>query len=85
MTALPFPPVQRSCPPPRRQRGGMSVTMMLLMVGLVGMLGLVEIGYLYWAKRDVQRSPTCPRWRVRNAWTCARPTAPTTPPRAATR
>jgi uncharacterized membrane protein len=39
----------------RRQRGGMSVTMMLVMVGLLGMLGLIEIGYLYWAKRDVQK------------------------------
>lgn len=38
-----------------RQRGGMSVTMMLVMLGLVTMLGLVEIGYLYWAKRDVQK------------------------------
>lgn len=39
----------------RRQHGGMSVTMMLLLMGLVGMLGLVEIGFLYWAKRDVQK------------------------------
>lgn len=38
-----------------RQHGGMSVTMMLIMVGLVTMLGLVEVGYLYWAKRDVQK------------------------------
>lgn len=42
-------------PPACRQRGGMSVTMMLVMLGLVTMLGLVEIGYLYWAKRDVQK------------------------------
>ncbi len=50
-------PVTRSLPTPTpyRQRGGMSVTMMLVMVGLLGMLGLVEIGYLYWAKRDVQK------------------------------
>ena len=47
----PHPP----CATPARQRGGMSVTMMLLMLGLVAMLGLVEIGYLYWAKRDVQK------------------------------
>lgn len=39
----------------RRQRGGMSVTMMVIMVALVAMLGLVEVGYLYWAKRDVQK------------------------------
>lgn len=44
-----------SCPR-RAQRGGMSVTMMLVMVGLLGMLGLIEIGYLYWAKRDVQKT-----------------------------
>lgn len=48
-----------ACQPPfvprRTQRGGMSVTMMLVMLGLVGMLGLIEIGYLYWAKRDVQK------------------------------
>lgn len=45
--------------PPRtltfRQRGGMSVTMMLVMAGLVTMLGLVEVGYLLWAKRDAQK------------------------------
>ncbi len=39
----------------RRLRGGMSVTMMLVLLGLVGMLGLVEVGYLYWAKRDAQK------------------------------
>lgn len=38
-----------------QQRGGMSVTMMLVMLGLVMMLGLVEIGFLYWAKRDAQK------------------------------
>lgn len=44
-------------PRPSRQRlrGGMSVTMMLVLLGLVGMLGLVEVGYLYWAKRDAQK------------------------------
>ncbi|WP_312320590.1 TadG family pilus assembly protein [Stenotrophomonas sp.] len=45
----------RPCVHHRAQRGGMSVTMMLVMVGLLGMLGLIEIGYLYWAKRDVQK------------------------------
>lgn len=40
---------------PHRQRGAMSVTMLLVMIGLVAMLGLVEIGYLYWAKRDAQK------------------------------
>jgi uncharacterized membrane protein len=28
---------------------------MLMLAGLVAMLGLVEIGYLYWAKRDTQK------------------------------
>lgn len=45
--------------PPRtlafHQRGGMSVTMMLVLVSLVAMLGLVEVGYLLWAKRDAQK------------------------------
>ncbi|KRG73423.1 hypothetical protein ABB28_10875 [Stenotrophomonas chelatiphaga] len=40
---------------PHPQRGAMSVTMLLVMIGLVAMLGLVEIGYLYWAKRDAQK------------------------------
>ncbi|WP_313435658.1 TadG family pilus assembly protein [Stenotrophomonas sp.] len=38
-----------------RARGGMSVTMMLVMIGLVAMLGLVEIGFLFWAQRDAQK------------------------------
>lgn len=38
-----------------RPRGGMSVTMMLVMIGLLAMLGLVEIGFLFWAKRDAQK------------------------------
>ncbi|KAG1534402.1 hypothetical protein G6F50_015574 [Rhizopus delemar] len=33
----------------------MSVTMMLVMLALLAMLGLVEIGYLFWAKRDAQK------------------------------
>ena len=36
-------------------RGGMSVTLMLVMLGLVAMIGLVEIGFLFWAKRDAQK------------------------------
>lgn len=39
----------------RRPRGGMSVTLMLVMLALLAMLGLVEIGYLFWAKRDAQK------------------------------
>jgi uncharacterized membrane protein len=38
-----------------RQAGSMAVNMMLMLVGLVGMLALVEVGYLYWAKRDTQK------------------------------
>lgn len=38
-----------------RPRGGMSVTMMLVMIALLAMLGLVEIGFLFWAKRDAQK------------------------------
>src|ERR1700754_1542536 len=37
------------------QGGSMSITMLLLLLGLVAMLGLAEIGYLYWAKRDTQK------------------------------
>jgi uncharacterized membrane protein len=39
----------------RRQSGSMAINMMLMLIGLVGMLGLIEIGYLYWAKRDTQK------------------------------
>ncbi|MCL7713505.1 TadG family pilus assembly protein [Stenotrophomonas mori] len=39
----------------RNQHGGGAVMMMLLLAGLVVILGLVEIGYLYWAKRDAQK------------------------------
>lgn len=38
-----------------RPRGGMSVTMMLVMLALVAMLGLIEVGFLFWAKRDAQK------------------------------
>ncbi|KRF02114.1 hypothetical protein ASG87_11570 [Frateuria sp. Soil773] len=33
----------------------MSIAMILMLVGLVAMLGLVEVGYFYWAKRDTQK------------------------------
>ncbi|WP_078059765.1 TadG family pilus assembly protein [Xanthomonas massiliensis] len=39
----------------RAQRGSMAVTIMLVMLGLVAILGLIEVGYLYWAKRDAQK------------------------------
>ncbi len=38
-----------------RQRGSMAVPMLLMLLGLISMLGLVEVGYLYWAKRDAQK------------------------------
>jgi uncharacterized membrane protein len=38
-----------------RQAGSMAINMMLMLLGLIGMLGLVEVGYLYWAKRDTQK------------------------------
>ena len=38
-----------------RQRGSMAVPMLLILLGLISMLGLVEVGYLYWAKRDAQK------------------------------
>lgn len=37
------------------QRGSAAVAMLLMMLGLITMLGLVEVGYLYWAKRDTQK------------------------------
>ncbi|WP_434213201.1 TadG family pilus assembly protein [[Pseudomonas] boreopolis] len=37
------------------QRGAAAVTILLLMLSLVAMLGLVEVGYLYWTKRDLQK------------------------------
>lgn len=40
---------------PHVERGGGSVMMMLLLLGLVAILGLVEIGHLYWAKREAQK------------------------------
>lgn len=39
----------------RSQRGSMAVTMLFLLLGLVSMLGLIEVGYLYWARRDTQK------------------------------
>ncbi len=38
------------------QRGASALTLMLLMIALSAMLGLVEIGYLYWSKRDLQKT-----------------------------
>jgi uncharacterized membrane protein len=41
--------------PSSTQRGSTAVAMLLMMLGLITMLGLVEVGYLYWAKRDTQK------------------------------
>lgn len=45
----------RAAGSPSRQGGGTMLTMLLLLGGLLAMLGLVEIGYLYWVKRDAQK------------------------------
>ncbi len=37
------------------QRGATGFAMLLMLVSMLGMLGLMEIGYLYWAKRDTQK------------------------------
>lgn len=46
----------RDLPYSARQRGGAGLPMLLLLIGLVVILGLVEVGYLYWSKRDVQKT-----------------------------
>lgn len=46
----PFPHPSR-----HHQRGAMAITIAIMLLGLIFMLGLVEIGYLYWAKRDTQK------------------------------
>lgn len=38
-----------------RQRGSMAVAMLLMLLALISILGLVEVGYLYWGKRDTQK------------------------------
>lgn len=63
MTATRFPtspraPVsQRRSPSAagHRQRGSMALPMLLMLLGLISMLGLIEVGYLYWVKRDTQK------------------------------
>lgn len=39
----------------RRQHGSMAIAMMLMLLGLISILGIVEVGYLYWAHRDAQK------------------------------
>jgi len=41
--------------PLHHQRGSMAVPMLLILLALISMLGLVEVGYLYWAKREAQK------------------------------
>lgn len=33
----------------------MAVAMMLMLLGLISIIGIVEVGYLYWARRDAQK------------------------------
>ncbi|WP_329742407.1 hypothetical protein [Dyella sp. A6] len=40
---------------PRRQRGAIAIAMMLMLLGLISILGIAEVGYLYWAHNDVQK------------------------------
>lgn len=40
---------------PGRQRGSAAMTMLFLLLGCITMLGLAEVAYLYWAKRDTQK------------------------------
>lgn len=37
------------------QRGATAVAMMVLLLSLISILGIVEVGYLYWARRDTQK------------------------------
>jgi len=37
------------------QRGATAISMLLMMLFLFTMLGVAEVGYLYWAKRDTQK------------------------------
>jgi len=38
-----------------RQRGATAVGMLVMLLALISMLGLIEVGYLYWARRDTQK------------------------------
>ncbi len=58
MTAISRPTTSPSLQPHagrHRQRGALAVPMLLLLLGLITMLGLIEVGYLYWARRDTQK------------------------------
>ena len=49
-------PMFPQCPcPSRRQRGGLLVQFAVLLAVLVTVLGVVDIGYMYYVKRDLQR------------------------------
>jgi len=39
-----------------RHDGASALTLMLLMIALAAMLGLVQVGYVYWSKRDLQKT-----------------------------
>lgn len=47
--------IQPGATPIRRQHGSMAIAMMLMLLGLISILGIVEVGYLYWAHRDAQK------------------------------
>ncbi len=53
MMAMPFTSATR--PPRRAQHGATAVGMLLMLLFMISMLGIVEVGYLYWAKRDTQK------------------------------
>lgn len=57
MQTPPLPPgaIRTGATPIRRQRGSMAIAMMLMLLGLITILGIVEVGYLYWAHRDAQK------------------------------
>jgi len=55
MTATARPRCPARAASRRTVRGSMAVPMLIMMVGLLGMLGLVEVGYLFWAKREAQK------------------------------
>lgn len=69
---------------PAKQQGAAAITIMLCMLGLIAILGLIEVGYLYWAKRDVQKIADLAALAGAQRLSCAPATMPTTRLRAAT-
>ncbi|PXV55342.1 Uncharacterized membrane protein [Dyella jiangningensis] len=52
---MPMPFTSATRPSRRTQRGATAVGMLLMLLFMISMLGIVEVGYLYWAKRDTQK------------------------------